>query len=103
MNSSEMFSIVFQLNKSSSLPSNIFFWAPPAAVVEMLIDFSSTSINSWQQMSVFIERIIINNQMFDNEVKYPYRQGADVDANNLDILFTQLEFKVGHQSMKPNR
>ena len=49
------------------------------------------------------QAIIINNQMFDNEVKYPYRQGADVDANNLDILFTQLEFKVGHQSMKPNR
>ena len=42
------------------------------------------------------QAVIINNQKFDDEVTYPFRQGADVDADNLDNLFTQLDFKVGH-------
>lgn len=45
------------------------------------------------------QAIIINNQKFDDEVTYPFRQGADVDADNLDNLFTQLDFKVRHQFM----
>merc|ERR1711915_983247 len=38
--------------------------------------------------------LILNNQEFDNPSMYPYRQGAQVDSDNLEKLFTQLGFKV---------
>ena len=37
---------------------------------------------------------IINNETFENKKKLPYRQGSDVDAKNLESLFTQLQFEV---------
>ena len=37
--------------------------------------------------------LIINNETFENDV-LPQREGSLIDANNLDILFTQLGFKV---------
>ena len=38
--------------------------------------------------------VIINNQEFTDKELYPFRTGADVDANNLEKLFLQLGFKV---------
>ena len=38
--------------------------------------------------------LIINNQEFDNPNLYEFRKGADVDAKNLELLFTQLGFSV---------
>ena len=38
--------------------------------------------------------LIINNQEFENPSLYTYREGADVDAKNLELLFTQLGFTV---------
>merc|ERR1711892_825955 len=38
--------------------------------------------------------LIINNQEFDEPYMYPYREGAHVDSDNLDTLFTQLGFIV---------
>jgi len=49
--------------------------------------------------------LIIDNEVFDSP-KYPTRTGSGVDANNLDILFEQLDFKVtlrknlGYQFMR---
>ena len=37
--------------------------------------------------------LIINNESFVNDI-YKYRSGSTIDANNLDILFEQLGFKV---------
>ena len=37
--------------------------------------------------------LIINNESFDNDI-YTYRSGSTIDANNLDILFEELGFKV---------
>ena len=37
--------------------------------------------------------LIINNESFVNDI-YKYRTGSTIDANNLDILFEQLGFKV---------
>lgn len=36
--------------------------------------------------------LIINNQEFDDPDMYPYRKGAEVDAENLEKLYTQLGF-----------
>jgi len=38
--------------------------------------------------------LIINNQAFDYPDIYSFREGAEVDAENLDNLFTQLGFNV---------
>ena len=40
------------------------------------------------------EALIINNQKFSFPHMYPHRQGAGVDADNLETLFTQLDFHV---------
>ena len=40
------------------------------------------------------EALIINNQEFSFPHMYPHRQGAGVDADNLETLFTQLDFRV---------
>ena len=40
------------------------------------------------------EALIINNQEFSFPHMYPHRQGAGVDADNLETLFTQLDFHV---------
>ena len=37
---------------------------------------------------------IINNEKFENEDKYPFREGSGVDAKNLESLFKQLMFEV---------
>lgn len=37
--------------------------------------------------------LIIDNEKFVNDV-LPYREGSQIDCNNLDILFEQLGFKV---------
>lgn len=37
--------------------------------------------------------LIIDNERFENNV-LPFREGSQIDANNLDILFEQLGFKV---------
>lgn len=37
--------------------------------------------------------LIIDNERFENNV-LPFREGSMIDANNLDILFEQLGFKV---------
>ena len=37
--------------------------------------------------------LIIDNERFENKV-LPFREGSMIDANNLDILFEQLGFKV---------
>ena len=37
--------------------------------------------------------LIIDNERFDNNV-LPFREGSMIDANNLDILFEQLGFRV---------
>ena len=41
--------------------------------------------------------LIINNESFVNDI-YKYRSGSTIDANNLDILFEQLGFKVKVQN-----
>ena len=38
--------------------------------------------------------VIINNQEFAMPELYPFREGADVDADNLEKLFSQLDFQV---------
>ena len=40
--------------------------------------------------------LIINNESFVNDI-YKYRSGSTIDANNLDILFEQLGFKVSQK------
>ena len=37
--------------------------------------------------------LIIDNEKFENDV-LPFREGSHIDANNLDILFTELGFDV---------
>ena len=37
--------------------------------------------------------LIIDNEVFDNDI-YPKRHGSQLDANNLDLLFEGLGFKV---------
>ena len=37
--------------------------------------------------------LIIDNEKFEHEV-LPFREGSQIDANNLDILFTELGFHV---------
>ena len=47
--------------------------------------------------------IIINNQTFVYPEMYPFRDGADVDANNLEKLFSQLDFEVSkHTNLTRN-
>ena len=41
--------------------------------------------------------LIIDNERFENNV-LPFREGSHIDANNLDILFEQLGFKVTQYS-----
>ena len=41
--------------------------------------------------------LIINNEAFVNDI-YTYRSGSTIDANNLDLLFEQLGFKVTVQN-----
>ena len=45
--------------------------------------------------------LIINNQEFTMPDMFPFREGADVDADNLEKLFGQLGFTVSkHSNMK---
>ena len=45
--------------------------------------------------------LIINNQEFTMPDMFPFREGADVDADNLENLFSQLGFSVSkHSNMK---
>ena len=45
--------------------------------------------------------LIINNQEFSMPDLFPFREGADVDADNLEKLFSQLGFTVSkHSNMK---
>ena len=37
---------------------------------------------------------IINNKTFEKKAKLSVREGSDVDAKNLESLFTQLQFEV---------
>ena len=37
---------------------------------------------------------IINNETFEKKAKLSVREGSDVDAENLESLFTQLQFEV---------
>ena len=37
--------------------------------------------------------LIIDNEKFENDV-LPFREGSQIDANNLDILFQELGFQV---------
>ena len=46
------------------------------------------------------EALIINNQEFSFPHMYPHRQGAGVDADNLETLFTQLDFHVSGVNVK---
>ena len=45
--------------------------------------------------------LIIDNERFENNV-LPFREGSQIDANNLDILFEQLGFKVTQYSVDLN-
>ena len=45
--------------------------------------------------------LIINSQEFTMPDMFPFREGADVDADNLENLFSQLGFSVSkHSNMK---
>ena len=47
--------------------------------------------------------LIINNQEFDDPDMFPNRMGAHVDGENLEILFTELGFRVmSYKNMKRN-
>ena len=47
--------------------------------------------------------LIINNQEFDDPDMFPFRKGAHVDGENLEILFTELGFRVmSYKNMRRN-
>ena len=47
--------------------------------------------------------LIISNQEFDDPQMFPFRKGAQVDADNMEQLFTQLGFVVvPHKNLKRN-